>query len=90
MYRLRLLVIQHIVESRTNIHLQTDTSSLHTTLDSLDKATQESSTTRESQRGTLGTGGSQGTKGSQWSEGKALGTKGSKRKAQTQGRWTRI
>ena len=90
MYRLLLLVIQHIVESRTNIHLQTDTSSLHTTLDSLGKTTQESSTTRESQRGTLGTGGSQGTKGSQWSEGKALGTEGSRGKAQTQGRWTRI
>ena len=50
MYRLRLLVIQHIVQGRTNIHLQADTSSLHTTLDSLDKTTQESSTTRESQR----------------------------------------
>lgn len=67
MYRLRLLVIQHIVQGRTSIHLKTDASSLHTTLDSLDKATQESSTTRESQRGTLGTGGFQRTKGSRGS-----------------------
>lgn len=67
MYRLRLLVVQHIVRCRTNIHLQVDTSSLHTTLDILDKTPQESSATRESQRGTLGTGGSQGTKGSRGS-----------------------